>query len=292
MNVILTGATGWLGSAILSQLAQLDCIEKIIAFSGKTDIEKLDKIDKIIFFKPTEVNTRLAFEKAKSDCTVIHCATVYDRNDQDAMQSFLCNEVFAIKILDAGAKSNIQSFINIDSFFTKAADDATSMMSYIISKDNFKKWGKVYSEKHGVKFINASIFHVYGKNDDDKKFLPWVLNKLANNETIVLQNPNSRRDFVFKEDAVEAIKKILLSQNKINESYSQFDIGCGYLNSVLEVVQILKKELNSKSHIEYDADSEPNDTYFEIKAQIEPMAKLGWYPRYSVRKGLKKWCDE
>ena len=292
MNVILTGATGWLGSSILSQLVKLDCVDKIMGFSGKTDTEKLEKIDKVIFFKPTETNTKEAFKNAQSDCTVIHCATVYDRGDQDAMQSFLCNEAFALEMLDASSKNNIQSFINIDSFFTKAAENATSMMSYIISKDNFKRWGRVYSEKHGVKFINASIFHIYGENDDDKKFLPWVLNKLTSNETIILANPNSRRDFVYKEDAVAAIKKLLLCQNKIDKGYSQFDIGCGTLTSVLDVVQCLKKELNSKSRIEYDANNEPNDSYFEIEARIETMAKLGWHPKYSVKKGLKKWCNE
>ena len=144
----------------------------------------------------------------------------------------LCNRFCVMrhllyKCLMLAAKNNIQSFINIDSFFTKAAENATSMMSYITSKDNFKRWGRVYSAKHGVKFINASIFHVYGENDDDKKFLPWVLNKLASNETVTLANSQQPTRLCLQRGRRRRrLSKLLLCQNKIDKGYSQFDIGC------------------------------------------------------------------
>ena len=76
MNVILTGATGWLGSAILGQLVKLDCVDKVMAFGGKTDTEKLDEVDKVTFLKPTETNTKAAF---KSRTKRLYCDTLCDR---------------------------------------------------------------------------------------------------------------------------------------------------------------------------------------------------------------------
>ena len=292
MNVILTGATGWLGRSILDDLLKLDNVDKVIAFIGQTDIDELPTLDRVTFLHSTDADVENGFKLAGADVTVIHSATVYDRDDINAIEAFLCNEVFALKCLDGVAKSGGSTFINIDSFFTKATDYASTMMSYIISKDNFKNWGRVYASKYGVKFVNATVFHIYGEKDDEKKFLPWVLAKLAINESVELKNPYSQRDFIYKKDVVKAIRKILLGQKQICGGYTQFDIGSGNLITILEVVRLLKSELKSKSEIIFDENAISTDKHFEIEANLDGIRRLGWKPEHTIKKGLKKFCDE
>ena len=107
-----------------------------------------------------------------------------------------------------------------------------------------------------------------------------------------LLTPCSHDTFSILYVFVKAIRKILLGQKQICGGYTQFDIGSGNLITILEVVRLLKSELKSKSEIIFDENAISTDKHFEIEANLDGIRRLGWKPEHTIKKGLKKFCDE
>jgi len=143
---------------------------------------------------------------------------------------------------------------------------------------------QLYRKQYKIDAISAMPTNLYGLNDNYdlekghmipsliKKFL---LAKEKGNKILLWGTGNPRREALYSEDCADAL--VYLMNNYSSEKI--VNIGTGFDYSIKEFSEIIKKEMNLKSEIEWDA-SKPDGT-FEKRTDIQRLKLI--YPEFSPR---------
>ena len=156
-RVLLTGATGFLGSHLLEALLNKGHEVVILKRSSSNIYRIQNKIDNVISYDVDLQPLDLAFEEQEID-VVIHTAGRYGRDGCSITKIIESNVMFGVKLLDACQKYNIDTFINTDTLLQSCVDN------YSLSKKHFSDWLKQCSDE--VQIINLKLEHMYGIKDD------------------------------------------------------------------------------------------------------------------------------
>ena len=117
-TILLTGATGFLGSYLLEALLLKGHKVVILKRSTSNTWRIGGLLDQCISY---DVDTRpleSAFEEQRID-VVMHVACHYGRNDDPIHQVVESNLIFGLRILDACLKFNTNIFFNTDTLLQK-----------------------------------------------------------------------------------------------------------------------------------------------------------------------------
>ncbi len=287
MTILLTGATGFLGSHLLEGLLEQNYKVIILkrSFSNCWRIEEF--LSKVTSYDIDNVSLESVFEE-NSINAVIHTATCYGRNGETNLEIFNSNVLFSMQLLEYANIYRIESFFNTDSFFNTESFQYDYLNSYTLSKKHFVDWGKKYSSSCDVKFINMKLQHVYGPKDDDSKFIGWFLKQLKDEAPeIKLTAGTQKRDFIYVKDVVSA-HLILLEKRKELMSYEEFEVGTGKSISVkdflLKIVKSyeLKNNIKIKSKLAFNALPMRIGEPVKFQADNEKLLKLGWKPKNEI----------
>lgn len=279
-TILITGATGYLGSKIVNYLSKKK-IKFIYLVRKKSKLFRLIKFSKnkkkIINYEKLEN----IFKKNKIDL-ILHSATSYGIKDKDISNIIHSNLFLPLKLLDLAKKYKVRRFINTDTILKK------NISHYTLSKFQFYEWFKEYSDK--IHCCNVKIEHFYGPGDDNSKFVINILHKiLQKNNKIKLTKGNQKRDFIFINDVVTAIDKIIKFALKKNKGYSEFQIGTGKSISIKNFVKLLVKICNKKlSILKFGSIPLRKNEPMDIKININKLKKLGWSPQFSLKQGLQE----
>ena len=122
MNILMTGATGFLGFPLLNKLVVNGHKVTIITreTSDLTRIIQLSAPINVITLSGESLNNEIEFklcEAGKFDL-IIHAATDYNRVDTLYSPGFI-NAMLPIFLLNFAIKYKVEKFINFDTFFNK-----------------------------------------------------------------------------------------------------------------------------------------------------------------------------
>ena len=138
-----------------------------------------------------------------------------------------------------------------------------------------------YAQDFGMKIIILRPFNIYGPGQDESFLIPKIISGIKSGK-LELMDPNPKRDFVFIDDAVEALVKCLSYQG----AFSIFNVGSGESYSVKEIVDVVKEISGHDSEIVYSNQSrinEVNDVVCDFSRIHEEMA---WQPVVNLENGL------
>lgn len=114
-TIILTGATGFLGSHLLDYLVRKDELNIICFKRSFSNTERIKNIEypnlKFIDIDHTEIESVF---KSHSINIILHTATQYGRDNESISKVLSANLMFPIQIIDLGIKYNVKCFINTD----------------------------------------------------------------------------------------------------------------------------------------------------------------------------------
>lgn len=253
MKLLLTGATGFLGSHVLRALIDAGhtvtiTLRKSSALSRISDLEgSFEMVD----------SEDMAGAFSRPQDAVIHCATSYGRGKTSVEEVIQSNLLFPSRVLNAAAEGHCPCFINTDSFFCKQLParllENRGLYSpyYTVSKDQFRQWGQLYAQQGKINFINLRLEHVYGENDRLDKFIPWVESKLKENAPYLdLTAGEQIRDFVNVKDVAQVYAKVIKELDRYS-GYHSFDVGTGKGTTVKQFVTKLKDEMGSQTELRF-----------------------------------------
>ena len=286
--ILLTGATGFLGSHLLSYLISQNryfiiCLKR--SFSNMDKIKHIESVN-LKYFDLDKDNIESVFQKFHVNI-ILHTATQYGRDNESVYKVLNANLMFPIEIIDLAIKYNVKCFINTDSFFNKPNFSYSHLLDYSLSKKSLLIWMKHLQNK--ISFCNVILEHIYGENDNPQKFVENVIQNIAfsTNEILNLTHGHQRRDFIYIKDVVYAYEKII--DFCINEefSYKTFEVGRGESVEIGDFVRVIKNLSNSSIDLNFGAVPYFSDEIMESKANISELTKLGWLSKYSIYDGIK-----
>ena len=237
MKILLTGATGFIGSHILTDLFNKYGPESVVVLSS-TDISNIS----CVTYKSIK-----NFEIEKNffdDIThIIHAGAFIPKDVQQAnnLEACFSNIEYTKNLLSYNFKelSRILNISTIDVYTTtndKLSEKSTvnPISLYGSSKLYCEEMVKKFSEKNQNDYINLRIGHVYGPGEEKyKKVLPIAIQNIINNKPLELWGDGSDlRSFIFINDVIESIMNaITLPETNLN-----INIVSGQVISILEML--------------------------------------------------------
>ncbi len=290
-TVLLTGATGFLGSHLLAGLLKDNYNVVILkrSFSNTWRIAHL--LNKIKAYDIDSVSLETAFKENKINA-VIHTATKYGKKESDYSSLIESNLLLPVKLIDLSSHYQTESFFNTDSFFNTPDLNYKYLSHYSLSKRQLVEWLKILSEK--VQIVNLKLEHLYGPKDSDNKFIIWLIREcIKTGAAIKLTKGEQKRDFIYVSDAVAAFL-IALKKRKLLPKYSGLEVGTGedisIKNFAIEVKKtvsdVLKKDTDT--FLDFGAIPYIEGELMESKADNNALIQLGWNCSVSLKSGLEK----
>jgi CDP-paratose synthetase len=282
-TILVTGATGFLGSHLIESLIKQGYSVVILKRSTSNLWRISDLMPLVKSYDVDLVSVDLAFMENRIDC-VIHAACHYGRNGDSAATIAETNLSFGLCILDACLKHGTSTFVNTDTLLSKYLNN------YTLSKKQFVEWLTQHSDKINV--INLRLEHIYGPKDDKNKFVHWVISQFeANVPEISLTKGHQKRDFIYIDDVVAAYLLVIEKSSALN-GFNEYDVGTGKLMEVKVFLELLKDAYqnnlgNTTSKLLFGAVPYRDGEMMTVKVDNESLVALGWKPVISVKQGLQ-----
>ncbi len=286
MKILVTGATGFIGSQIIISLIKKYGDDSVVILSSKNSVG-------LTCFKYRNMQDFGSEATSFDDIThVIHAgAFIPKETDQASNIKACCSNVDFTKTL---LSHNFRSLVRILNISTVDVYGATNgrlseksvirpVSLYGSSKLYCEDMVKTFSATSKTSYINLRLGHVYGPGEEKyKKILPLAIKNILAEKPVELWGDGSDlRSFIFINDVVESIMNALtFSKNNID-----INITSGNAVSILELLQILKS-VSSKSMTIINRDSShiKRDLIFDNSYLLQTILQK----ETDIKHGLKK----
>lgn len=136
---------------------------------------------------------------------------------------------------------------------------------------------------HGdFSFCWGRVFYPYGPGEHPERLCSVLIRRLLRQEKIVLKTPDSMKDYIYIDDLASALLAVTES-----DYHGAVNLGTGEGSSVGKIADILAERLGGKDLVER-AEPPAEDPLAYVVADIHRLRGLGWMQKQKPRDGLAK----
>jgi GDP-L-fucose synthase len=293
MTILVAGATGLAGSAIVRELTRIG--RPVVGISSK-DVELLDRTATFNYLY-----------KLKPNAVINAAAKVggISANNTYPVEFLSENIRIQTNLIDAAHSANVEKFVFLASscvypkscpqpikeeyVLTGALESTNS--AYAIAKLAGIELIKAYRKEFGRRWISVMPTNLYGPNDnfdlESSHVFPALIRKFieakkSNANTVNLWGTGKpRREFLHVDDLAKAI--IVCLDNY--DADQQINIGTGIDLTVAELAEKIAKNIGFSGSINWDVAKE--DGTPQKVLDIQKITNLGWKPTINLDQGIK-----
>ena len=265
MKILLLGAAGFIGTNLLLKLSR-DFDDHITGVDK--DINYFNPISNIVAknvsFIESPLTNDIDFDKLIEGCDIVYhlvSTTVPATSNQQISQELVANVIFSANLLDACVRCNVKKVVFLSSggaVYGKAVDcplkekTATNpISSYGVQKISIEKLLYLYRYLYGLDYRIIRLANPYGPyqrpNGIQGAVTTFTYKALKGEEIVVYGDGSVVRDFIYIDDAIRGIIKIVDGENK----HHTFNLGCGYGTSIKQLINIISSTLNVELKVTY-----------------------------------------
>ena len=297
MTILVAGATGLAGSAIVRELNRLK--KEVIGISSK-DLNLLDRNATFEYFQSLKPSIVI---DAAAKVGGIHANNTHP-------VEFLSNNIqIQTNLMDASHAVGVEQFVFLGSnciypkncpqpikeeyILTGVLEPTNS--AYAIAKLAGIELIKSYRKEFGHRWFSVMPINLYGPSDnfdlESSHVFPALIRKFTNavvnksNIVTVWGSGRPRREFLHVDDLAKAI---VLCLEKY-DSDQHINIGTGSDITISELAKKISKISGFKGEIEWDSNRE--DGTPQKVLDIEKITKLGWKPTITLEQGIKSTIE-
>lgn len=298
-RIVVTGGAGFLGRNVVKTLILKGYSNVFVVRSKHYDLVKMEDVKRLYSdFKPD---------------IVIHLAAIVGgigANSENPGKFFYDNLMMGVQMMEQGRIIGIEKFVAMGTVccypkFTPVPFKEEDLWNGYPEETNApyglaKKMSLVQSLAYREQYKFNSIFllpvNLYGPEDNfnacSSHVIPALIKKCIDaiekkeDEIITWGTGNATREFLYVEDAAEAI---VLATEKYNKSYP-VNIGAGFEISIKDLVNLIIKITDFKGEIIWDTskpDGQPRRYLDVSKAEKE----FGFKAKTNFEDGLRKTIE-
>lgn len=296
MKILITGASGFIGSFLYKQLLKDSEHQIALLLRNPNDAwrikSELSQSTIIAGTLADPTTYRVELIDFKPD-VILHLAwrgvDGANRNqlDQVANLQDLCE--FMQISGDAGA----HTFIGLGSQaeygpHNKAIHESfptnpTTM--YGASKLGAYKLARVLSSSLDMRFSWLRLFSSYGPMDHPSWLLPYLINTFLRGESPNVTKGEQKWDYIFIDDVISGIISVLNSKT----ASGVFNLGSGKSTSLKNIIQKTRDFIDPSIKINFGAIPYRADQVMHLEADITGLNNAtGWSPKTSLDEGLQE----
>jgi len=137
--------------------------------------------------------------------------------------------------------------------------------------------------------VALRLFNTYGPGETNPHVIPRIIEQIKAGGPIHLGNLESRRDYIFIEDAVEAIVRLRADRT---QGYSVYNVGTGSTQSVREIVGVFEDLLGRALDVQSDPDLVRRIDRPNLCADATVLeSHIHWKPGTTLREGISKLIE-
>lgn len=134
----------------------------------------------------------------------------------------------------------------------------------------------------GFRFCWGRVFYPYGPGEHPSRLCSSIIQKLARGETITLKTPDSTKDYIYIDDLAGALLAVMESRGA-----GVFNLGTGTGASVRTLARGLAALLGKPELIQ-EANPPDQDPFPFVVADATKLKALGWQPAVTIEEGLRR----
>jgi len=285
-KILITGATGFIGTNLIPQLIKN---HKIVGISKN----KIKSSKNFISSNIDITNKNLKIKNKFTD--IIHMAAHSDITycNLNPTKCYELNVKSTQKMLEVARKKD-SNFIFLSSWHAYGnpikqpiVEDSLCNPSthYASSKRMSEILCETYAKTYGLDIQVARLFSVYGPKSPKSSLIFNIIDQIINNSKIILGNTYPKRDFIFISDVIMGLIKILNSKKK---GFQIYNLGSGKSISIEDLVKNCFTISNKKLKIVSSKEKRRENEIMNIQANISKMKKeFNWKTEISLKKGLE-----
>ena len=311
MNILITGAAGFIGANFVHYMLKKHPDYKLIGFDALTYAGNLSSLSEALEnqnfkFIKGDIRDKAAVEKTfkteKPDIVVNFAAESHvDRSIENPTIFLETNIIGTCVLMDACRKFGIHRFHQVstdevygdlpldrpDLLFTENTPLHTSS-PYSSSKASADLLVLAYHRTYGLNVTISRCSNNYGPYQFPEKLIPlMIINALNNKKLPVYGEGLNVRDWLYVEDHCKAIDMILQS----GRNGEVYNVGGHNEMHNIDIVKLILQKLGKPENlIEHIKDRQGHD----LRYAIDPSkinTELGWKPETMFKDGINKTIE-
>lgn len=285
MNLLLTGASGFIGGRVLARLLGRGAR---VASLGRTPPE--------IAGPGAERHRHLAVDLATGagldqvpwgefDAVVHLAAAGVKARDRRWAQAIAVNVVGTQRLLDALSRSGATPrLFAARTFYERESAKHPDLLAdaYIATKAASTELVRLFAATFRGGVVLGTLFQVYGPGDDEGAVLCHAAGEFAGGRVATFGSGRGRRDWIHRDDAASGVLAALEAGEPAR--VVEFDIGTGELRTVGEMVEALHRLFPGAPPPVFDPARDRPDLTLATAARNPPP---GWRPEIPPAVGLR-----
>ncbi|HLH79464.1 MAG TPA: NAD(P)-dependent oxidoreductase [Chthonomonas sp.] len=298
MRVLLTGATGFVGSYTLRNLLEQGDTVAVVMRTSSDPWRIQGLLDRVTVlygdvFTPQTLAEGIAQFRPEA---VIHLAWkgVGNAERNDVAQVYE-NVPGSLELLRIVAETGCQHWIGLGSqaeygpanqIVSEQTETAPTTL-YGISKLALCQLTKGLCQHYGMRFAWLRLFSSYGPMDSPYWMIPYLILSLLRRERPKLTKGEQLWDYLYVGDVADAICHVLHHTG----AEGVFNLGSGEARSLRSIIEYIRDNIDTSLPLGFGEVPYRPDQVMHLQADIGRLRAIGWKPKTSLEQGLKQTVE-
>ena len=288
-KILVVGGTGFIGYHVLKNIHSKKYLRYSLSKNKPTREKRLKHVrylySDITNYKDLKKKLSIDFDH------VINLSGYIDHSKKK--DNFLCHYLGSKNLIDIFKLKKIQTYIQVGSSLEygnlKSPQSEKKICKpvswYGKSKFRASQYLQEISKVYNLPYIILRPYQIYGPKQKKNRLIPQTIDACLKNKEFSCTSGTQRRDFIYIDDFVSLIRKILI---KKDIRYEIFNVGSGKPVLVKNIIKKIKN-FTKLGNPKFGAIRMRKDEIMDLYSSTKKIKKyFNWLPKVKLNQGLKK----
>jgi nucleoside-diphosphate-sugar epimerase len=297
VRVLVTGATGFIGSHLAERLVGEGAEVTLAVEPGANQANIVNTLDKVRVYE-VDLREGQMVRQLVRECQpskVYHLAAVgVTEPDIDQTLTVQVNVIGTLNLLEALRETGCDCFVNTGTCYEYGHNTppmredqmVDPINAYAASKSAAWLFCNMYHRTRGHPIVTVRPFTVYGPRQSERALIPRTILSTLRGEDFEMTGGEQTRDFTYVDDVVEGYVRASLSKKAIGQT---INLGTGEEHAIRDVVlKVLELMGSPVKPLIGVLPYRPGEIWRLYADSNKARELLGWQPQVGLEEGLRR----